>query len=142
MAYKRFRISTRNSGRLRTIWVWAYDTVQEMRAAGVAHAAKINSGETGFDKAYGLSQLLEYVHLNSSGRATRRYPDAGHIRLCRIGLRMGVITHEATHMAIAIYQQDVQKTIPDMEREEILCYLVGDISSKIVKKLYKLQLLP
>jgi len=44
-------------------------------------------------------------------------------------------------MAVAIYQQDVARTVPDMEREEKLCYLVGDITQKIVDKLYKLKLL-
>ena len=40
-------------------------------------------------------------------------------------------------MALAIYQQDIQKTIPDMERQEKLCYLVGHIMQKVVDGLYR-----
>jgi len=115
--------------------------VEELRRAGERHSKRIGSNETGFDKAYGLSQALEFVRLGASGRVTKRHPDAGFIRLLKDELRTGIISHEATHMAVAIYKQDVAKTIPDMEREEKLCYLVGDITSSIVNKLYDLEYL-
>lgn len=137
---KMFRISTRNSGRLRTINVWVYDTVEELRTAGERHSKRIGSNETGFDQAYGLTQSFTGVRVYESG-ATRRDPRAGHIRLCKQHLLTGIISHESTHMAVAIYREDVGKTIPDMEREEKLCYLVGDICSKIVNRLYALEYL-
>lgn len=135
-----FQISTRNSGRKRTIQVCIYDTVKELREAADKHNKRIGNTETGLDKAHGLCQSLERVFVYDSGRI-RRTPTAGFIRLYKPALKTGIIAHEATHMAVAIYKQDVQKTIPDMDREETLCYLVGDITSQIVRGIYKYNLL-
>lgn len=136
-----FQISTRNSGRKRTVQVCVYDTVDELREAGRAHSKQITPDITeGFDNAYGLCQSHDRIKVYESG-AIRRMPDAGFIRLWKGALRTGIITHECTHMAVAIYKQDVAKTIPDMDREEKLCYLVGDLSARLVNKLYEKKLL-
>lgn len=135
-----FQISTRNSGRLRTVKVSVYETLEELREAGVRHSKRIGSNETGFDAAYGLAQSVDMVHVYESGRV-KRLPFAGHIRLWAGALRTGIITHECTHMAVAIYKQDVAKTIPDMDREERLCYLVGDLSARLVNRLYHYKLI-
>lgn len=143
MSVKKFRISTRNSGRYRTVWICVYDTVEEMRKAGMRHDTRMGfTVDPGyFDKAYGLTQSFQVVLFDEDGKVAKRRPGAGFIRLFSSELRTGIISHEATHMAVAIYQQDVARTIPDMKREERLCYLVGDITSKIVNGLYKLKLL-
>lgn len=138
---KQFQISTRCSGRLRIIQVCVYDTVEEMRKAGERHSKSIGSGSIGLDKCWGLCQSFDKELIYSDGRVERS-PQAGFIRLVKEALKMGIITHEATHMAWGIYRDDVQKTIPDMEREEKLCYLVGDIASQITKRLYKYNLIP
>lgn len=59
-----------------------------------------------------------------------------HIHLHRKGLGGGVVSHEATHAAIHIY--GISKKYADLEDDdELLCYTVGDIVSKIYKQLYK-----
>lgn len=138
---KQFQISTRNSGRYRTIQICVYDTVKELREAGLKHSEKYGGASGGMDNVHGLCQSYDKIDVYDSGKV-RRKPPAGFIRLYRKGLRTGIIAHEATHMAVAIYKQDVAKTIPDMDREERLCYLVGDITRQIVNKLYKYNLIP
>lgn len=129
-----FQISTRNSGRYRSIQVHVYDSVAELRKAGGRYRTRLGMGSKGtLRKVHGLTFALELEYVFASG-ATRRHPAAGHILLYTPGLRIGIISHEATHMAWSIYQQDIQKTIPDLRREEMLCYLVGDITRKIVNK--------
>ena len=138
----RFQVSTRNSGRLRTIQVLVYSTVEEMRKAGEGFRQRNerDCAEGGLEGSHALAQSLQKLRVFKSGR-TRRLPTAGYIRFYLSHLPAGTIVHESTHMAIAIYQQDVARTVPDMEREEKLCYLVGDITQRIVDKLYKLKLL-
>ncbi len=139
---QKFQISTRETGRYRSIQVHVYDNVDDLRAAGERYRAKYGMGGKGtVSKAHGLTFTHEREYVYPSG-AVRKHPDAGHIMLYLDGLRVGIISHEATHMAWSIYQQDVQKTIPDMEREEKLCYLVGDITRQIVNKLIRKSLIP
>lgn len=136
-SYKQFQISTRNSGRYRTIQVCVYESVKEMREAG----AEYNSSSVEeMGKVWGLCQA--YYKERLDGKHWVKSPEAGYIRLVKDACRTGIIAHEATHMAVAIYQQDIQRTIPDMDREERLAYLVGDITSEIVKGLYKYKLIP
>lgn len=137
---RRFKISTEHSGRKRTIQVCVYDTLEQMRRAGEAYSRKHTAGQTGFNEAYGLSQIHQREYVFESG-AVRKHPYAGFIRLARGHLQAGLLAHECTHMAIGIYQQDVQRTIPDMEREEKLCYLVGDLMARLTAKLYEYELL-
>lgn len=132
----KFQVSTRWSGRLRTIKVEVHDTVQEMRAAGEAYSKRLGLDQDGFVGAHGLAQSADWMSVSAGGRV-RRLPLAGYIRLYKGALAAGLISHEATHIAWAIYKQDIGKTVPDMAREEKLCYLVGDISAKIVHKLYQ-----
>ena len=136
-----FQISTRNSGRLRVVQVCIYDTPQELRAAGDRYSHRVEG--PGHEKVgndvHGLAQAVDREYYD--GKRWRKMPDAGFIRLWKGALRTGIITHECTHMAWAIYQQDVQRTIPDMKREETLCYLVGDLSARLVNRLYAKGLL-
>ena len=145
-----FQVSTRNSGRLRTIQVCVYDSAEELRKAGRSYeqhcryfdpkGALRGSPEGGWDNIHGLVQSCQMLRVYKSGRV-RRLPSAGHMRFYRDQLGTGIIAHETAHMAVAIYEEDIGKTIPDMKREEKLCYLVGDIAQRIVDKLYKLKLL-
>lgn len=137
-----FQISTRETGRYRSIQVHVYDSVERMRTAGERYRTKYGMGGKGtVSQAHGLTFTHVREYFYPSG-ATRRHPDAGHILLYEDGLKIGIISHEATHMAWSIYQQDVQRTIPDMEREEKLCYLVGDITRQIVNKLLRTGKVP
>lgn len=144
MGVTAFQISTRNSGRLRTVQVRVYDRLSDLRNDGKRWARRVGDISEGIDAAYGLCQTFERVRTSDAGRVTHRYPDAGYIRLCRKYLRSGIISHEATHMAVAIYRQDIGKLMPETgtQKNEDLCYLVGDITAKIVDKLYGYKLLP
>jgi hypothetical protein len=137
---KQFQISTRNSGRLRTVQVCIHDSLEDMRAAANRLNKRIGSEEKLGSNVHGLCQ--KYTREKYVNKKWVKLPDAGFIRLYRGALRTGIVTHECTHMAWGIYQEDIQKTIPDMEREERLCYLVGDLSSKLVGKLYHYRMIP
>lgn len=94
----------------------------------------------GRGRVYGLVQTADWAHVSPGGQV-RRLPAVGYMRLCRKAVGVGTISHEAAHIAVAIYRHDVAKTIPDMKREERLCYLVGDITQKIVAGLYRHKVL-
>lgn len=143
MASIRFQISTRWTERKRIIQVYVHDTARELQEAGDRYNRSIGShGEIGH--AVGLCQAS--IREKLMGGEWVATPDAGIIRLSKGALRTGVISHEATHMASNIYDQDWREKHgapwDDIENEEILAYLVGDISSKIVRKLYALELIP
>lgn len=139
---QQFQISTRNSGRYRSIQIHIYNSVAELRKAGERYCKLLDMSDDGVvSDAHGLTFGVEKEYVFKSG-AVRRYHAAGHILLYENALRIGIISHEATHMAWSIYQQDVQRTIPDKHREEKLCYLVGDITRQIVNKLVRTGLVP
>lgn len=142
MSSVRFQISTRWTGRLRTIQVYVHDTARELRHAGDRYNRSIGSSSY-IGHAVGLCQSSIRERLVDEEWV--RLPDAGTIRFTRNSLKTGVISHEATHMASNIYDQDWREehSAPwdDIANEEILAYLVGDITSKIVRKLYALALL-
>lgn len=135
MGKLQFQVSTHWTGRKRLFTIIVYDTVKELQKAGERHNYQVGISQSGFDNAWGLTQSFDAVNVYESGRVHRK-PKAGYIRFVKGHLGSGLIAHECTHAAIAIYKQDIAKTIPDMEREEKLCYLVGDLMSKIVRKLY------
>mgnify|MGYP001560493830 CR=1 FL=1 len=136
----RFQVSTRHSGRLRTLQVRVYDTYAALRRAGLAYGRRAGTATGGIGRAYGLAQTADWVRVYPSGRV-RRQPPVGYMRLCRKACGVGTIAHEVTHIAVAIYKQDVAKTFPDMKREEGLCYLVGELSQKVVSGLYRHKVL-
>ena len=67
-------------------------------------------------------------------------PSAAHIRMVRGHLGTSVVTHEVAHAALGIYRQDCLarrgSVHDDMEQEETVCYLVGDLAARIVNRLY------
>jgi hypothetical protein len=142
MAAIRFQISTRWTERKRTIQVYVHDTAQELRDAGDKYNRKVGS-DNDIGHAVGLCQAN--IREKLVGDEWVALPDAGIIQLTRNALKTGVISHEATHMASNIYDQDWREKHgapwDDIENEEILAYLVGDITSKIVRKLYALELI-
>lgn len=144
MSLVRFQISTRWSGRKRTIQVHIHDTPEDLREAGNAYNDSINAlGD--IEHAVGLCQSHWTERYDKATDTWIKGDAAGVIRLTRKYLRTGVISHEAAHMAINIYDQDYREEhgdpYNDIENQEILAYLVGDITSRIVNKLYEKQLL-
>jgi hypothetical protein len=140
---KKFQISTRWTGRIRSIRVYVHDTAKELQEAGDRYNRRIGS-ESDIGHAVGLCQA--HYREKLIGKDWVKLPDAGVIRLSQGALTTGVITHEAAHMASNIYDQDWREEHgdpwDDIENEEILAYLVGDLTSKLVNGLYRHHLLP
>lgn len=63
-----------------------------------------------------------------------------HIHLVKGALGVGLVTHEVLHAALHIYGlvNDMTKLNDD---DEPLAYLVGDLTSKLYKQLYKRNLI-
>lgn len=134
----KFQISTRWTERKRTIQVYIHDTPKELLAYANRYNKSIGSDEVITD-AVGLCQSFTLEKLvNNEWVPT---PAAGFLRFSTEALTSGIISHEAAHMASNIYEQDwLPKHGPPWENianEEVLAYLVGDITSKVVRQLYK-----
>ena len=144
---KSFRVSTRRSGRRRIVRVSVYAHVERLREVARMYTETGGYAEQqeSFTRALGVTHSVDIRHIGADGSETRS-PVAAHIRLCEEALGTGVITHEATHAALAIYEQDCledQGAVHDgLPQEEALCYLVGDLASKIVNKLYEFNYYP
>lgn len=137
-----FRVSTRHSGLRRFVRVTVYDTVDELRHAADNYSRRLGTYVTGeFDGAHGVTHSFQRILIDSEGEEQAPGAStAAHIRLHRAALGTSVVTHEVAHAALAVYDQDCLKEMgpvhQDMKQEEILCYLVGDLSARIVNRLY------
>lgn len=136
-----FRITTRYSGRKRAITVKVYDDLAAMRTAAHAFTTRAGYGQPGeFDTAAGVTHTFESVFIGADGEEEKRGAAAALIRLWRGHLGSSVICHEAAHAASAIYRQDWERehgpVHRDMDNEEVHCYLIGDITRRIVDRLY------
>lgn len=137
---KSFRVSTRHSGSRRFVRVSLYSDVGSMRNAALRHSQREGwIREDEYCMAHGVTHTRDVLHIGADG-SEKRSPMAAHIRMHKGALGTGVVTHEITHAALSIYNQDCLKDGPvheDMNREEILAYLIGDLASRIVNKIYE-----
>lgn len=119
-----------------------YDKKLDMQAAAQRHAENVGEIHDGdyHAKAGAVAHSFEKIRIDENGSEVL-LPDAGIIRLQKRNLGSEVVTHEVTHLAWNIYRTDCEEKLgspsKDIENEEILCYLVGDLARKVVKKLYK-----
>lgn len=128
----RFQVATSASGQRRTIDVWVYDTLEELRAA----AHRFNPLRSFIDAA-GCFQHSGY-----------RWPSPeqawfGIIRLYRGQLTTETIAHESTHAAAEIYfadctQWDSRARAHFRGDNEPLAYMVGQLASRITAQLYRI----
>lgn len=138
-----FRVSVRRSGRRRFVRVTVYDTVQELRLAADRYCKRVGTYVPGeFDQAHGITHSSWSIFFGPDGEeASKDFAAAAHIRLHRGALGTGVVTHEVAHAALAIYRQDCLEergsVHDDMDQEEVVCYLIGDLSARIVNCLYR-----
>lgn len=132
-----FRVYTRASGRKRGISVMIYDTQSQLRNDALRFS-QLGGEDITQERFYCITQSYQHWDVDEDGNI-KHLPAAGVIRFMEGGLRMGIITHECSHMALKIYQQDVGKmyTLGDVNAEETYCYLVGDIASKVVSGIYR-----
>lgn len=137
---KSFRVSTRHSGVRRFVRVTIYPDAASMRDSALRHSQREGYiREDEYTKAHGVTHSIDVVHIGADG-SRKRSPTAAHIRVYDGALGTGVVTHEVVHAAMSIYNQDCLEdgaVHEDMSREEILAYLVGDLASRIVKKIYE-----
>lgn len=118
------QVSTRHTGTRRVVKVRVHDSLKEMRAAALRHSrwAKVADGN---QDAYGVTHMFWY----------KEQPRI-IIQLVRGHLGAELVSHESTHAAIHLYLSDIGEDMQGIEKEEILCYLVGDIFSKLNQKFY------
>lgn len=136
-----FRVTTRHSGRRRAVTVKVYDELADMQAAAEAYARRTGTSPPGnFGDAHGVTHTFQVMTIGPDGAVEAQPEGAALIRLWRQRLGTGVVTHEVAHAAAAIYEQDwlpAHGPIHDnLANEETFCYLIGDLASRIVKRLY------
>ena len=129
------------------VTVKVYDDLADMRAAAEAYAQRTGTSAPGyFGDAHGVTHAFHSMTIGPDGEVASASEGAALIRLWRQRLGTGVVTHEAGHAASAIYEQDwlpEHGTIHDsLENEETFCYLIGDLASRIVKRLYHYGMYP
>jgi len=137
-----FRVTTRHSGRKRAVTVKVYDDLDDMRTAATRYARHNGTSEPGsFGDAHGVTHAFQVMTIGPDGEVQSSSEAAALIRFWRQRLGTGVVTHEVAHAAAAIYEQD---WLPNhgpihegLANEEVFCYLVGDLASRIVKQLYR-----
>lgn len=138
---KSFRVSTRHSGMRRIVRVSVYPDAPSMRRAARRYNEPWMDEAPQFTGALAVTHAVDIRHIGADGSEVRS-PVAAHIRLCEEAIGTGVVTHEVTHAALAIYNQDCLEgqgpVHDDLPQEEILCYLVGDLAARIVNKMYEL----
>lgn len=137
MGKRQFQVTTDRSGKSRTVRFVVYDDLKDMRKAASAWTWRTRQERDDFSGALGAAHRFERVTVEEE----RSHPLCGVIRLHRDHLTMGIITHEVCHLALWIYELDsdgATLTTGDIENEERFCHIVGDISSKLVRRVRKL----
>jgi hypothetical protein len=145
-----FQISTKHTGEYRRIKVMVYDTIAQLKRATRKRdgfygwvqdpqwydqmAATTNAHslvKVGDDPKNPDEPSIPYITIRLSRDKLRQYPTE-------------IVAHESTHAALYLYKHDCQDDVEgdqillhDLEKEETLCYLVGEISRKVVNKLYE-----
>lgn len=137
---KSFRVSTRHSGSRRFVRVSLYSDAPSMRRAALLHSQREGClRDDEYARAHGVTHSVDVRYIGADGSETRN-PTAAHIRMYDGALGTSVVTHEVAHAALTIYNQDCLDDGPvheDMSREEILCYLIGDLAARIVNKIHE-----
>lgn len=135
---RRFSVATSASGLRRVVDVRIYPTARHMQRAARRHSLIYGRpqsfrGAEGVTSCYFLEKFVDGEWVKTE--------QAGAIFLIEGHITPEVAAHEATHMAVGIYDRDIFEegwndagVVPDMPREEILCYLVGDITREILER--------
>lgn len=138
-----FQVSTRHTGTRRVIKVMIYENRTRLQRAAKKRDGffGLKQSKAWYDKTAALTNCITLVPVGENADDPE-VPGTPYITIrfakdALMGRPTEIIAHEATHASMYLYRHDVQKTIPNMEKEEILCYLVGDITRKLVNKLYE-----
>jgi len=128
------RLSTRATGERVWVRVWVYDDLAELRD----DAARFSPRED-FSDALGVCQT--YFVMGEDG--PEHDPTAPLvIRLWRGALSTRVVAHEVSHAAAELYGRTLDRSTPAVGHlhaaNETLAYLHGDLTSRLVDRLYAL----
>lgn len=131
---KKFQFTTSRSGHDRKIIVEIYPDRQKfIQAVMKAHKAEeIDMGPVWYSEAVATTTGQTRITVEPGKKDIKEARVI--IRFSEGSITTGTIAHEAAHAAVFLYQTDFQRTIPDMEREEKLCYLVGDIAEQMQRR--------
>lgn len=140
MSVQRFQVTTNRSNRKRTVKVAVYDDLKHMQRDAQAWTKRSRGVTEYFTDALGVAHKFEHIRVNEDGSDGESLPKCGYIRLHKGHLKTGIITHEVAHLAVWIHHLDADGSLePDnIEREEMFCHVLGDLSAQIVSKLYKI----
>lgn len=132
---KKFQISTRRTGKKRQINVIVYDDVKRMREHATLWTKRVQGKADDFSDCEGVTHREEWIDVKTD----ESMPYCGTIRLHKGRLGVGIVAHEVTHAALWIYELDIERNgvnTVDIGKEEIFCYIVSDLNTKLVNKLY------
>lgn len=123
----KFQVSTKWFENICKLKVLVYSSVEEMRAASLKW-----NGES-LDHAYGITNK----HTRMFGEKLEKTEHLAIIRLSKTHINAGLVVHEVTHAAAFFFTAEGNKLVEDdIEAEELLCYIVGDLFSKVNRKLH------
>lgn len=120
-------------GPKRYIRVIVHDTTAELQAAALHYRPFTNWA----DVAGCFHPAPHRERENNGGKWVGITPPhwAGVMRLSRETLNSEIVVHECVHVAVAIYRMDIKPNIilgyECRDREEMLAYIVGDITSEV-----------
>ena len=128
----RFRVSTSRTGRRRDVGVLVYDSVEELQRAATRYR-----GEGSFERVQAVSQPRFGERVSPQG-TLHPFRGCGVVRLVK-GQGAAILAHEMTHMALAIFREDMGRaSLRNMKNEETLCHLVSDLVRSANRKMWKL----
>lgn len=141
-----FQVSTKHTGQKRVIKVMIYETIEQLR-----RACRKRDGFYGvvqepawYEQMAATTNCIQAVQVDGdSDPAEDDWRTYITMRLSRDHMNGAteIIAHEATHAAIYLFNHDVKNTLDELPDQETLCYLVGDITRKVVNKLYERRVL-
>lgn len=135
MGARLIRVSTRRTGERKTVRVWIYDTVGELRAA----ANRFHPSPDGFEDAEGVCQTYVTELINGSGQILDRHEPI-IVRLHRDALGVGVVTHELNHAATHIYGSTLDPDTLAVDvlhvANETLAHLQSDLTRSLIRQLW------
>lgn len=130
MSTATIRVSSRALGPRLTVYVYVYETVNEMRRAATAYNGAPHTDSLG----------VTQVTTDSLGKDAR--VNSVTVRLARNHLGTRVVVHEMNHAAVAWYGSTVGARISSRahlnQANEPLAHMASDLTGRLVDRLYAL----
>jgi len=144
-----FQVSTRHTGPSRRIKVFTYPDIN-----GLSQATRKRDGYYGlvqneegyYTRMSAITQYIDAAHVTHDDPAEDEFKPFITMRFAKDRLLhrpTEIIAHESTHAALFILRHDAPEAalFEDIEAQEKLCYLTGDITRKVVNKMYEKKIL-